>query len=104
MEGNVEGSPYTITKSAILGLTKCIAKEYAENNIRCYTLALDNVTTLATFGTMNEYERHKASNESPMKRWGRPEEVVQIAACIASDNFSYATGNTILIDGGTVIV
>jgi 3-oxoacyl-[acyl-carrier protein] reductase len=53
---------------------------------------------------MNEYERQKASNESPMKRWGRPEEVVQIAACIASDNFSYATGNTILIDGGTVIV
>ena len=53
---------------------------------------------------MNEYERQQASNESPMKRWGRPEEVAGIAVCIDSDNFSYATGNTIIDDGGTVIV
>ncbi|HEY7080997.1 MAG TPA: SDR family oxidoreductase [Nitrososphaeraceae archaeon] len=53
---------------------------------------------------MNEYERQKASNESPRKRWGKPEEVAGIAAYIASDNFSFATGNTIIVDGGTVIV
>jgi len=35
-----------------------------------------------------------------MKRWGKPEEVAKVAACIASDNFSYAIGNTIVIDGG----
>lgn len=39
-----------------------------------------------------------------MKRWGRPEEVAVIAVCINSDNFSHATGNTIIVDGGTVIV
>ena len=53
---------------------------------------------------MNAYEREKASSESPMKRWGRPEEVARIAACIASDNFSYATGNTVIVDGGTIII
>lgn len=46
----------------------------------------------------------KAASESPMKRWGRPEEVARTAACIASDNFSYATGNTVIVDGGTIIV
>lgn len=104
IEGHVEGSPYTIAKSAIIGLTKCIAKEYAEDNIRSYTLALGNIATVATFGIMDKDEREKASNESPMKRWGRPEEVARIAACIASDHFSYATGNTIIVDGGTVLL
>ena len=104
IEGHLEGSPYTIAKSAIIGLTKCIAKEYAKDNVRSYTLALGNIATLATYGTMNAYEREKASSESPMKRWGRPEEVARIAACIASDNFSYATGNTVIVDGGTIII
>jgi 3-oxoacyl-[acyl-carrier protein] reductase len=104
IEGHVEGSPYTIAKSAIIGLTKCIAKEYAKDNIRSYTLALGNIATLATFGAMDENEREKAAIESPMKRWGRPEEIARIAACIASDNFSYATGNTIIVDGGTIII
>jgi NAD(P)-dependent dehydrogenase (short-subunit alcohol dehydrogenase family) len=104
IEGHFEGSPYTIAKSAIIGLTKCIAKEYAKDNIRSYTLALGNIATLATFGAMDENEREKAAIESPMKRWGRPEEIARIAACIASDNFSYATGNTIIVDGGTIII
>lgn len=39
-----------------------------------------------------------------MKRWGRSEEVAGIEACIASDNFSFATDNTIIVDGGTGIV
>jgi 3-oxoacyl-[acyl-carrier protein] reductase len=47
--------------------------------------------------------RNKAAEEPPMKRWGRPEEVAKIAASIASDSFSFATGNTIVIDGGTVL-
>jgi NAD(P)-dependent dehydrogenase (short-subunit alcohol dehydrogenase family) len=46
LEGYVVESPYTIAKSAILDLTKCIAKEYAKNNIRCYTLILGNIATM----------------------------------------------------------
>ena len=37
-----------------------------------------------------------------MKRWGRPEEVAKVA-CVASDHFSFVTGNTIVIDGGAVM-
>ncbi|HEY7572596.1 MAG TPA: SDR family NAD(P)-dependent oxidoreductase [Nitrososphaeraceae archaeon] len=59
LEGNIEGSSYTIAKSAILGLTKRIAKEYGENYIRCYILALGNISTIVTFDTMNDYERQK---------------------------------------------
>jgi 3-oxoacyl-[acyl-carrier protein] reductase len=38
-----------------------------------------------------------------MKRWGKPEEVAKVAACIASDHFSFVTGNSIVIDGGAIM-
>ncbi|MFL6366564.1 MAG: SDR family oxidoreductase [Nitrososphaeraceae archaeon] len=38
-----------------------------------------------------------------MKRWGRPSEVAKVAACIASDNFSFVIGNIIVIDGGIIL-
>jgi 3-oxoacyl-[acyl-carrier protein] reductase len=58
---------------------------------------------MATYDSMTEVARNKAAEEPPMKRWGRPEEVAKVAASIASDSFSFATGNTIVIDGGTVL-
>lgn len=101
--GHTEGAPYTIAKAANIALTKCIAKEYGINGIRSYTMALGNIATMATYDSMTEVARKKAAAEPPMKRWGRPEEVAKIAASIASDSFSFATGNTIVIDGGTVL-
>jgi 3-oxoacyl-[acyl-carrier protein] reductase len=101
--GYTKGSPYTIAKAGNIGLTKCIAMEYGRNNIRSYTMALGNIATLATYNSMTEEDRNKAVQENSMKRWGRPEEVAKIAACIASDSLSFATGNTIVIDGGTVL-
>ena len=101
--GFTKGAPYTIAKAAIIALTKCIALEYGINNIRSYTMALGNIATLATYGSMTEEDRNKAAEEPSMKRWGKPEEVAKVAACIAGDSFSFATGNTIVIDGGTVL-
>ena len=102
--GYTEGSLYNIAKAAIISLTKCIAKEYAKNNIRAYSLALGNIATTATYNSMNKDEQKIAAQESPMKRWGKPEEVAKVAACIASNGFSFASGNTITLDGGGVIL
>jgi 3-oxoacyl-[acyl-carrier protein] reductase len=102
--GHIEGSAYTIAKAGNVALTKCIAMEYGSRNIRAYTLALGNIATLATYGSMTENDRATAAAEPTMKRWGNPQEVAKVAACVASDNFSFATGNTIVIDGGTVLL
>ena len=101
---HVEGSPYTIAKSGIIGLTKHIAREYGIYNIRAYTLALGNISTVATYDSMDEIHRSLAKQETALKRWGKPEEIAKITAQIASDNFSYATGNTIIVDGGTLMI
>jgi 3-oxoacyl-[acyl-carrier protein] reductase len=102
--GYIGGSLYNIAKAAIISLTKCIAKEYAKNNIRAYSLALGNIATTATYNSMNEEEQKIAAQESPMKRWGKPEEVAKVAACIANNGFSFASGNTITLDGGGVLL
>lgn len=100
---HTEGSPYTIAKAANISLTKSIAREYGGNNIRAYSLALGNISTLATYDSMTKEDRQRAAEETPMKRWGKPEEVAKVASCIADSNFSFATGNTIIIDGGSVL-
>lgn len=102
--GHTEGAPYTIAKSAIIAMTKHIALEYGANNIRAYTLALGNIATDATFNSMTEKERKAAAQENAMKRWGEPSEIAKVAASIAGDDFTFATGNTIVIDGGAVLL
>lgn len=102
--GHTEGAPYTLAKSAIVAMTKHVAREYGKDNVRAYTLALGNIATEATFKSMTEDERKAAEQENAMARWGRPEEVARVAASVTSDDFSFATGNTIVIDGGTVLL
>lgn len=104
ISGHLGGFPYSIAKSGNITLTKCIAKEYSKFGIRAYTLALGNIATPATLDSMTELIIIKAALESPMKRWGKPYEVAKVAASLADDNFSYVTGNTIVIDGGNVLI
>lgn len=103
ISGHFEGAPYTMAKSAVVGLTKHIAREYGSKNIRAYTLMLGNIATEATYNSMTEEERQRGAQESAMKRWGKPEEVAKVAACIASEHFSFVTGNSIVIDGGSIM-
>lgn len=102
--GHTAGAPYSIAKSGVIAITKHIALEYGDKNIRAYTLALGNISTEATFASMTLTERKKAAMENSMKRWGGPREVATIAASVASEDFAFATGNTIVIDGGTVML
>jgi 3-oxoacyl-[acyl-carrier protein] reductase len=67
--GHIGGASYTIAKAANIALTKCIVLEYGDKNIRAYTLALDNIATLAKYYSMNENDRNKAAEEPSMGRW-----------------------------------
>ena len=102
--GHTEGAPYTLAKAGIIAMTKHVALEYGRDNVRAYTLALGNIATDATFNSMTEKARIAAAQENAMKRWGTPREVAKVAASVASDDFSFATGNTIVIDGGAVFL
>lgn len=93
---------YEATKSAQLGITRHIAVRYADRGIRANALALgviDSTMVRKLYG--DSPERHAGrARMSPMGREGRPEEVAAAAAFLASDDASYITGTTLIVDGG----
>ena len=103
-ERHMARAPYSIMKSGVIAITKHIALDYGDKNIRAYTLALGNISTEAIFASMTLTERKKAAVENSMKRWGDPTEVATIAASVTSEDFAFASGNRIVIQGGTVIL
>ena len=103
ISGHIYGSAYSVAKAGLISITKHLALEYGSRNIRAYTIALGNISTDATYKSLTMLERKKADNENAMKRWGKPEEVAKVVSALASDSFTYATGNTIVVDGGFVI-
>lgn len=104
ISGHICGSPYSIAKAGLISLTKHIALEYGRYNIRSYSVALGDIDTDAMRRSLSKSEIVKAKNENTMKRLGRPEEVAKTIVCLAGGNFSFSTGNTIIIDGGKVII
>jgi NAD(P)-dependent dehydrogenase (short-subunit alcohol dehydrogenase family) len=96
------GTPYTAAKAAILGLMKDVAREYGQYNIRANALALGNIQTPATFDTLDVETRLQLEAEAPLRRWGLPEEAGRAALFLASDLSSFVTGQTLIVDGGTL--
>ncbi|MBK8944545.1 MAG: SDR family oxidoreductase [Ignavibacteriae bacterium] len=98
------GSPYAMTKAAMVQLTKNLAVEWAEVNIRVNAIAPWYIDTPLVENLMKDEEYLKAVIErTPMKRIGKPEEVASLAAFLCMDKASYITGQTIAVDGGFTI-
>ena len=97
-----QGVPYTMTKAAVLGLMRDVAREYGKYNIRANALALGNIRTPATFDQLDEAGQNALAAEAPLNRWGSPEEVGKTALFLVSDLSSFVTGQVLVVDGGTV--
>jgi 2-keto-3-deoxy-L-fuconate dehydrogenase len=98
---------YGSTKAAVIGLTKAIAADFIRNGIRCNAICPGTVQSpsleqrIAGQGK-SEVEKVRAEfvARQPMGRLGRPEEIAALAVYLASDESSFTTGQTHLIDGG----
>ena len=90
---------YAAGKVAMVGLTKAIALENARHGITCNALAPGWIASMAQ---TEEERRHGLA--SPMGRSGTPEEVAAAAAFLASENASFITGHTLVVDGGNCLV
>jgi NAD(P)-dependent dehydrogenase (short-subunit alcohol dehydrogenase family) len=97
-----QGTPYTVAKAGILGLMKDVARTYGKYHIRANALALGNILTPATSQHMDAPTRKALAKETPLRRWGEPDEVGQAVLFLASAHSSFITGQTIVVDGGTV--
>ena len=95
---------YSITKAAVINMTKSFAKECAPLNIRVNAL-LPGLTKTKFAGALFENEKmHKmAMAEIPMGRHAEPDEMAGTVLYLASDASSYTTGECIVVDGGFTI-
>ncbi len=92
---------YTASKGAILSLTRSLAVQYGRRGIRVNAICPGPIETPLLADLLREpAERDKRLNRIPMGRFGRPEDVVFAALYLASDESSWTTGTTFVVDGG----
>jgi NAD(P)-dependent dehydrogenase (short-subunit alcohol dehydrogenase family) len=95
------GPPYGMTKAAIIQLSRHLAAEWAEYNIRVNTVSPWYIETPLTEAVLSQPDRlEKILARTPMARVGQPEEVASLIAFLAMDKSSYITGQNIMVDGG----
>jgi NAD(P)-dependent dehydrogenase (short-subunit alcohol dehydrogenase family) len=95
-------SSYGIAKAGILQMTKMLALEWAQHNIRVNAIAPGRVETPAratTFAPDPKY-REAMLNKIPLKRFCTPEQAAAAACYLASDLASIMTGQVLILDGG----
>ena len=97
-------APYTISKTALLGMTRALALDWHKHNIRVNCLAPGYVDTDFTADVIKNPALYEASlEEIPLKRYAKPEEIAKVAVMLASDASDYMVGETIWVDGGYAI-
>lgn len=93
--------PYTAAKHGVLGITKNIAVQYGNQNIRANAICPYYVETPMISAAPDE--THKAWIEgTPMKRLCKPEEVAKAFIYLASNDSSYCNGTHLILDGGVL--
>ncbi|MCA9034071.1 MAG: SDR family oxidoreductase [Planctomycetaceae bacterium] len=116
--GSQTDPPYSASKAANINFAQCMAKDLAAFNVRVNTVCPGMIQTplnrsvwQAWYDKQPENQRlsyeewagQKVSNVVPLKRWQKPEDVAAMIVFLCSDRASEVTGQTINVDGGTVM-
>lgn len=94
--------PYAVSKAGVIHFTLGAASQYTAKGIRINCIAPGTVDTPQARGSSGSAEAlRKIADTHPMKRIGRPEDIADTILFLASDEASYISGETIIVDGGS---
>lgn len=99
LRGNGGQVNYSASKAGIIGLTKSAAKELASRGITVNAIAPGFIETEMT-AVLPEETKAATLKEIPLQKFGKPEDVAQAAAFLASEGAAYITGQVLCVDGG----
>ncbi|MCM1541190.1 MAG: 2-dehydro-3-deoxy-D-gluconate 5-dehydrogenase KduD [Blautia sp.] len=100
-QGGIRVPAYTSSKSAIIGLTRELANEWAKHNINVNAIAPGYMATNNTQNLRSDEQRsEEILSRIPAGRWGTPEDIAGAAIFLASDAAAYVHGFTLAVDGG----
>jgi 2-deoxy-D-gluconate 3-dehydrogenase len=100
-QGGIRVASYTASKSAIAGLTRLLANEWAGKGINVNAIAPGYVATNNTTALRNDETRNREIlARIPAGRWAKPEDIGGAAVCLASAAADYVHGAIIPVDGG----
>jgi len=100
--GNPGQANYAASKGGIIAFTKSMARELASRNVRSNAIAPGFIETRMTEKIPEDLQK-KMLDSIPLGRYGKPEDVADLAVFLAGDRSSYITGQVISICGGMVM-
>lgn len=95
------GMLYSMTKAALIMMTKSYAQELGPNGVRVNAIAPGLIrTVLSEYYWKDESRLAQILERQPIRHLGQPEEIAEMAVLLAGDRASYITGQVLVIDGG----
>jgi len=93
---------YSASKSALIGLTKALAKELAPSgiNVNCVCPGVIDTPMNARF---TDTEKQEIIDQTPLKRFGKPKEIAELIYFLSSEKADFITGQVITCDGGFIL-
>ena len=98
------GAHYTAAKAGVLGFTRHLAKEEAPHGITVNAVCPGLIDTEMVRNTIGAKRRRSYARSFPISRLGKPGEVAELVAFLASDRAAYITGASLDINGGDLMI